>query len=114
MIAAQNFTERLVSDSNITTAFVHDKIMDIQPRILENLQPRPPHGGADSYNFTKYDDEYYQFYKYFCENCTGTADYEYFDYDSYQNFTEITENIVIVFFVLVLLSGVIGNGVVVR
>ena len=112
MIAAQNFTQRLVSDNNITTAVVHDKIMDIQQRLWENLQPRPPYGGADSFNFTKYDDEYYQFYKYFCENCT--VDYEYFDYDSYQNFTEITENIVIVFFILVLLSGLIGNGVVVR
>ena len=114
MIVAGNFTENLVSDSNITTALVQDKIMDIQPRVLENFQqPHPPHhGGGDNYNLTKYDDEYYQFYKYFCDNCT--IDYEYFDYDSYQNFTEVTENIVIVFFVLVLLSGLIGNGVVVR
>ena len=114
MIVGRNFTENLVLNSNITTRLVQDKLMDIQQNVFENFhQPHfPYHGAGDNNNLTKYDDEYYQFYKYFCDNCT--VDYEYFDYDSYQNFTEVTENIVIVFFVLVLLSGLIGNGVVVR
>ena len=84
----------------------HNVAMEIQGNVLETLGKSLPNGSSI------YDADYIQFYKYLCDNCT--LDYEYFDYDSYQNFMEITETVVIVFFGLVLLSGLIGNGVVVR
>ena len=91
-----------LSATSVGTERSSKAIMDIKQDVSSNLRE----------NMSTFYERNKDFYQFFCENCT--IDYQYYDYDSFQEFSEMSENVVVVFFGLILLSGLIGNSVVVR